>query len=101
TPTATATPTPTPTATPTATPTPTPTPTTANPIDDASFFVRQQYLDFLNRQPDSSGLSFWTNEIMSCGNDLSCIQTKRINVSAAFYISIEFQQTGDLYYRSN
>ena len=24
-----------------------------NPIDSASFFVRQHYLDFLNREPDS------------------------------------------------
>jgi hypothetical protein len=67
-----------------------------NPIDTASFFVRQHYLDFLNRQPDSSGLAFWTNEITSCGSNQSCIDVKRINVSAAFYLSIEFQGTGYL-----
>src|SRR5207237_3356314 len=32
---------------------------TTNPIDDATFFVRQQYLDFLNRQTDESGPAFW------------------------------------------
>ena len=67
-----------------------------NPIDDAEKFVRQQYLDFLNREPDPSGLAFWTNEITSCGSDANCILVKRINVSAAFYLSIEFQQTGYL-----
>jgi Calx-beta domain/Domain of unknown function DUF11/Domain of unknown function (DUF4214)/WD40-like Beta Propeller Repeat len=71
---------------------------TSNPLDnsDASFFVRQQYLDFLGREPDTSGLNFWTNEITSCGTDPQCIAAKRINVSAAFYLSIEFQQTGYL-----
>jgi hypothetical protein len=50
----------------------------------------------LNRQPDASGLAFWTNEITSCGSDMQCVETKRINVSGAFYLSIEFQQTGYL-----
>jgi hypothetical protein len=67
-----------------------------NPIDGADFFVKQQYLDFLNRTADASGLAFWTNEINSCGADQTCIQNKRVNVSAAFFLSIEFQQTGYL-----
>ncbi len=66
-----------------------------NPIDTASFFVRLHYLDFLNREPDPSGFAFWINEITSCANQ-QCIDNKRINVSAAFYISIEFQETGFL-----
>jgi hypothetical protein len=41
-------------------------------------------------------LAFWTNEITSCGANQSCIELKRINVSAAFYLSIEFQGTGYL-----
>lgn len=72
-----------------------------NPSDDAQFFVRQHYQDFLNRNPDSAGLSFWTNEITSCGTDLQCTEIKRINVSAAFFLSIEFQQTGYLVYKAN
>ena len=35
-----------------------------------------------------------------CGADLSCIEAKRINVSAAYFLSIEFQQTGYLVYRT-
>jgi len=72
-------------------------PTTgANPIDDARFFVREHYYDFLNRVPDSAGLDFWTNEITSCGSDQQCIEVKRINVSASFFLSIESQNTGYL-----
>ncbi|MGH9961576.1 MAG: CHRD domain-containing protein, partial [Pyrinomonadaceae bacterium] len=70
-----------------------------NPIDQATFFVRQHYLDFLNREPDGPGLFFWTDQITSCGADTSCIELRRINVSAAFFLSIEFQQTGYLVYR--
>lgn len=74
------------------------TPPTTNPLDnaDARFFVRQHYLDFLNREPDTSGLDFWRDQITSCGANQSCIEVRRINVSAAFFRSIEFQETGYL-----
>lgn len=71
-----------------------------NAIDSADFFVRQHYLDFLSRQADSPGLSFWNNEITLCGTDQGCIEAKRVNVSAAFFLSIEFQQTGYLVYKT-
>src|SRR6185503_183472 len=64
----------------------------ANPIDDASILVGEHYHDFLNRQSDPDGQAFWTNEVTSCGSDQKCIEVKRINVSAAFFLSIEFQQ---------
>lgn len=70
-----------------------------NPYDDAFFFVRQHYLDFLNREPDASGLAFWANEINgSCSGNPACIEGKRVSVSAAFFLSNEFQKTGYLAY---
>jgi len=66
----------------------------SNPLSDNSFFVRQQYLDFLSREPDSSGLAFWTNQTTNCGS--SDLLVCRINVSGAFFLSIEFQETGYL-----
>ena len=74
-------------------------PPSSNPTDNARFFVNQHYLDFFSREPDASGLDFWTNQITSCGNNIPCLEIRRINVSAAFYLSIEFQQTGYLVYR--
>jgi len=65
-------------------------------IDDNDFYVQQQYIDFLNRMPDSSGFSFWLNQITSCGSNQSCIDVARINDSGAFFRSIEFQETGYL-----
>ena len=70
-----------------------------NPIGDVNFFVRQHYLDFLNREPDTNGLSFWRDDVFGCGTDMACVEVKRINVSAAFFLSIEFQQTGNLVYK--
>jgi hypothetical protein len=74
------------------------TPPATNPLDNsnAQFFVRQHYLDFLNREPDAGGLAFWTDQITSCGSDTQCTEIRRINVSAAFFLSIEFQETGYL-----
>ena len=70
--------------------------TAANPIDDPRNYVCQHYHDFLNRQPDQSGWDFWTRQITDCGNDAACIEVRRINVSASFFLSIEFQDTGYL-----
>jgi hypothetical protein len=74
--------------------------TPINPLDATDYFVRQQYLDFLGREPDESGFNFWSNQIRSCGNDATCLEVRRINTSAAFFLSIEFQQTGYLVYRT-
>ncbi|MCA1594028.1 MAG: DUF4394 domain-containing protein [Acidobacteria bacterium] len=75
-------------------------PGAANSIDDTTNFVRQHYHDFLSREADASGLAFWVNNIESCGESVGCRQVKRIDTSAAFFLSIEFQQTGYLVYRA-
>ena len=73
----------------------------ANPVDDADVFVRQHYHDFLNREADFFGLQFWKNQITECQQPgATCnAEVRRINVSAAFFLSIEFQETGYLVYR--
>jgi uncharacterized protein (TIGR03118 family) len=70
-------------------------PPIGNPIDDAAYFVFQHYHDFLNREPDPSGHEFWTNQIAVCPT-VPCRDERRANVSAAFFLSIEFQTTGML-----
>jgi len=71
-----------------------------NPIDDAQNFVRQHYRDFLNREPDTDGLAYWTKQITQCGDDARCIHERRIGVSAAFFVEQEFQRTGYVVYRA-
>jgi hypothetical protein len=66
-------------------------------IDDQDFFTQEQYIDFLNRMPDQSGFQFWLNQITNCGsNNPGCTEVMRINVSASFFLSIEFKETGYL-----
>jgi hypothetical protein len=67
-----------------------------NPLDTSEYFVRQHYLDFLGREPDEAGFNFWSDQILECGNDNACSERRRENVSAAYFLSIEFQQTGGL-----
>jgi hypothetical protein len=71
-----------------------------NPIDNTDFFVRQHYTDFLGRPADQAGLDFWSRQITDCGTDASCIDVKRVNVSASFFLSIEFKETGYLVERA-
>ena len=74
-------------------------PMPANPIDNQRFFVWQHYVDFLTRNPDESGLDFWTRNITSScftvtDNDIlahvndnnSCTHDWRINTSLAFWV---------------
>jgi len=70
-----------------------------NLVDISSSYVRQHYQDFLNRQPDAGGEAFWINNIESCGSSVECREVRRIDTSASFFLSIEFQTTGFLVYR--
>ncbi|HKG12854.1 MAG TPA: DUF4214 domain-containing protein, partial [Pyrinomonadaceae bacterium] len=70
-----------------------------NPLDYASYFVRQHYVDFLGREPDETGRAFWQGQLDQCGTDARCVEVKRINVSAAYFLSIEFRETGFLAYK--
>jgi len=70
-----------------------------NQIDSSSYFVREHYIDFLNREPDTAGQNFWTNNIDGCTPKPSCTELQRINTSGAFFLSVEFQETGFLVYR--
>ncbi len=72
---------------------------TTNPMDDAATFVRQHYRDFLNREAEPDGLAYWTDQIESCGGNSTCTRTRRLDVSAAFFFSKEFQETGFFIYR--
>ena len=68
-----------------------------NPIDSTGFFVRQQYIDFLGREPDPPGFAGWSNTINNCApGDTNC---DRIHVSQLFFQSAEFQDRGYFVYR--
>jgi hypothetical protein len=66
-------------------------------IDDADFFVQQQYIDFLGRMPDAPGFQGWLSTLNTCGGDTT--QCDRIHVSGSFFLSDEFAQRGYFVYR--
>src|SRR6266568_5319105 len=68
-----------------------------NPINNTNFFVRQQYIDFLGREPDPGGFAAWVGVINGCApHDTSC---DRVHVSQGFFQSPEFQVRGYFIYR--
>ena len=77
--------------------------TVTNPFDNNAFFVRQQYLDFLFREPDTGGFNDWLNVLNNCppnqgglGSDPGC---DRVHVSSGFFRSTEFADNGYWAYR--
>jgi subtilisin family serine protease len=72
-----------------------------NPIDNTNFFVRQQYIDFLGREPDPLGFAGWTATINNCATDHPGHpeECDRIHVSQLFFQSAEFQDRGYFVYR--
>jgi hypothetical protein len=63
-----------------------------NAIIDSRFFVRQHYYDLLNREPDKPGLQNNTRVITACGNNIPCIEQKRVEAARGFWDSAEFKQ---------
>jgi hypothetical protein len=79
---------------PTPTPTPTPSCTSPNPIDDATFFVSQQYRDFLYRDPSGAELANDVAALNSCldRGDFACYNTERVHMSRSMWDKAEFRQ---------
>lgn len=72
-----------------------------NPILDSRRFVKQQYLDFLGRQPDAGGWEFWIGQV---DGDANCAVDRwgcfgRVNTSRAFFEAIENRDTTFFAYR--
>jgi Carboxypeptidase regulatory-like domain/Domain of unknown function (DUF4214) len=70
----------------------------ANPLDTPEYFVRQQYVDVLSREPDEGGFNYWSDQILACNGDARCVNARRRDVAAAFFIEQEAQQTGSYIY---
>jgi len=74
-----------------------------NPIDCPDFFVRQQYLDLLGREPDTIGFQNWVSTISNCGNsgfgEFENPNCDRVHSAAGFFLSEEFRVRGYWAYR--
>ena len=78
-------------------------PASQNPIDGVTFFVTQQYIDFLGRLPDPIGLANWNNTLGNCPNggfgEFDNPTCDRVQVSAGFFLSDEFRGRGYFAYK--
>lgn len=73
-----------------------------NPIDGNQFFVRQQYVDFLDRLPDTVGFNNWVQTLQGCPNGGFGINNStcdRVHVALSFFQSTEFLTRGYFAYR--
>lgn len=70
-----------------------------NLLDDIHFFVRQQYIDFLSREPEWGGFNAWTGVLRNCPNPNGDPACDRITVSSSFFRSAEFHGKGYFFYR--
>ena len=67
-----------------------------NPIDDLDFFIRQQYIDFLGREPEAAGFQFWKSRMRgNCPAGQTC---DRIDTAFRFFSSDEFRERGYFVY---
>jgi hypothetical protein len=78
-------------------------PASQNPIDGVTFFVTQQYIDFLGRLPDPIGLASWTNLLGGCPNngfgEFDNPSCDRVKVASSFFLSDEFRERGYFAYK--
>ena len=78
-------------------------PNADNPFLNNAFFVRQQYLDFLLREPDSAGFNDWLTVLNGCGPGQGWLGSPpgcdRVHVSSGFFRSTEFGEKGYWIYR--
>jgi hypothetical protein len=74
-----------------------------NPVFDTRFFVTQQYIDFLGRLPDSEGFANFVATLNGCPNggfgENENPNCDLVHVSAAFFLSTEFQGRGYFAFR--
>lgn len=69
-----------------------------NPIDDARYLVRQQYLDLLGREPNEDESDQLVRFINECSGDPKCLTQKRSEAALQIFRSDEFKQTQLLLY---
>ena len=70
-----------------------PDPCSSNPIDNPTFFVQQQYRDFLGRNPTGFELANDVAPLNSCllAGNFACYNTARVHMSRTMWDKAEFQ----------
>jgi len=69
----------------------------SNPLDDARFFVTQQFAD-LGREPDASTIDKLSAQLSQCNSRSDCLRTRKVDISTSLLIDNELSGTGVFLY---
>jgi Matrixin len=69
-----------------------------NPVDDARFFITQQYADLTGREPDQTALDKLAAQLGGCGTRADCLRARRVEISTNLLLDNEFTGTGAFIY---
>jgi hypothetical protein len=69
-----------------------------NPVDDARFFIAQQYADLTGREPDQTTLDKLTTQLAGCGSRADCLRARRVEISTNLLLENELPNTGVFLY---
>ncbi|HEX7332393.1 MAG TPA: matrixin family metalloprotease [Pyrinomonadaceae bacterium] len=69
-----------------------------NPVDDARFFITQQFTDLTGREPDQATIDKLTAQLAGCGSRADCLRTRRVEISANLLLENELPGTGVFLY---
>lgn len=66
----------------------------SNPIDDARFFISQQYRDITGREAPSEILGRFSTQLGLCGSRNDCIRARKLDISTGLLSQDEISATG-------
>jgi hypothetical protein len=69
-----------------------------NPVDDARFFITQQYADLTGREADQTTLDKLTAQLTACGSRADCLRARRVEISTNLLLENELTGTGVFLY---
>lgn len=70
----------------------------ANPVDDARFFITQQYADLSGHEPDQTTLERLNAQLNACNGRSDCLRARRVEISTSLLVENELPATGVFLY---
>ncbi|HET6975731.1 MAG TPA: matrixin family metalloprotease [Pyrinomonadaceae bacterium] len=70
----------------------------ANPVDDARFFINQQYADLIGHDPDQTTVDRLMAQISACNSRNDCVRARRVEISTSLLVENELPATGIFLY---
>jgi hypothetical protein len=65
-----------------------------NPVDDARFFITQQYTDLTGREPDQVLVEKLNAQLSACSGRADCLRARRVDVSTNLLVENELHASG-------